>query len=349
MSHNQKYFVTAILIFMVIMMLQINVFAQKKCIFFSTQSPEEDRDTPLVTKLSEKYTVEVFSIDDLGGWVDTTKLKEYDFAFVSESIPSARGGGLKGAPIPLFMMELWGSKWDIMGWVPYNWNPDYYGTTEEDQNKITIVNDQHPLAAGFSFGTEIELISPLIPGSGPLTYSLPQIDFIQIATLSADPLKSIVFGIEKGTALFNNVNVNDGSLLTKNRVAAVGVMAGFYANITDDGWKLIDAGIQWITGTTSAIEENNNVNPFNYSLEQNYPNPFNPTTLIKFTLAKDEKVTLKVFNLLGVEVATLLDGKNISKGNHSVNFDAKDLVSGVYFYKLNTEKFTATKKMTLVK
>ncbi len=90
-----------------------------------------------------------------------------------------------------------------------------------------------------------------------------------------------------------------------------------------------------------------------YSLEQNYPNPFNPTTQIKFSLAEDSKVTLKVFDILGREVATILKG-NLTAGGHTVTFKASKLPSGVYIYKLEASgvdgsNFTSVKKMVLMK
>ncbi len=90
-----------------------------------------------------------------------------------------------------------------------------------------------------------------------------------------------------------------------------------------------------------------------YSLEQNYPNPFNPTTQINFSLAADSKVTLKIFDILGQEVATLLNG-NMLAGPHFVNFNASNLTSGVYLYRIDAtgadgSNFTAVKKMLLTK
>jgi hypothetical protein len=88
--------------------------------------------------------------------------------------------------------------------------------------------------------------------------------------------------------------------------------------------------------------------PVDFRLEQNYPNPFNPATVINFSIPKAANVTLKVYNTLGQEVATLIDGyKNAS--NYQVTFDASKLASGVYVYTLQAGDFSFSKKMMLVK
>jgi Secretion system C-terminal sorting domain len=88
--------------------------------------------------------------------------------------------------------------------------------------------------------------------------------------------------------------------------------------------------------------------PFEYSLHQNYPNPFNPSTEIRFDLKATQTVNLVVFNMLGKEVANLVN-RQMNAGSHSVSFNASDLSSGVYFYRIETEAFTSMKKMVLVK
>ncbi|PID62710.1 MAG: hypothetical protein CR986_00785 [Ignavibacteriae bacterium] len=100
---------------------------------------------------------------------------------------------------------------------------------------------------------------------------------------------------------------------------------------------------EWITG----INENNSlVNE--YQLSQNYPNPFNPSTKITFSLPMKEKVTLKIYDILGREIVTLLNEvRNI--GVHNINFDASNLTSGVYFYTLKTSHTMQTRKMLLIK
>ncbi|RKY95179.1 MAG: hypothetical protein DRQ13_07415 [Ignavibacteriae bacterium] len=86
----------------------------------------------------------------------------------------------------------------------------------------------------------------------------------------------------------------------------------------------------------------------NFSLEQNYPNPFNPNTSIKYTLAEQSPVSLKVFDILGNEVATLVNTTQ-GAGAYDVNFDAANLASGLYIYTLKAGNFTSTKKMMLLK
>jgi len=91
-----------------------------------------------------------------------------------------------------------------------------------------------------------------------------------------------------------------------------------------------------------------NILPAAYSLKQNYPNPFNPITAIKFILPEDGMVQMKVYNILGNEVATILNSF-YKAGEHTVNFNAADLSSGVYFYTIKSKNFTQTKKMMLLK
>ncbi|MBK8660416.1 MAG: T9SS type A sorting domain-containing protein [Ignavibacteriales bacterium] len=92
--------------------------------------------------------------------------------------------------------------------------------------------------------------------------------------------------------------------------------------------------------------------PNTFALNQNFPNPFNPSTKISFSLATDAKVTLSVYNVLGQEVATLVNG-TMSAGVHSVNFDASSLVSGLYIAKITAtgaaQNFTSNIKMMLNK
>ena len=86
-----------------------------------------------------------------------------------------------------------------------------------------------------------------------------------------------------------------------------------------------------------------------FSLEQNYPNPFNPSTVINFSVPKENTlVTLKVYNSLGEEIGTLIN-QVVPAGQHQVNFNARGLSSGVYFYTLTAGNFVDSKKMVVMK
>ncbi len=98
---------------------------------------------------------------------------------------------------------------------------------------------------------------------------------------------------------------------------------------------------------SNIIEVDNNT-LYNYSLKQNFPNPFNPATKINFSIAKKGNVNLTVFNALGQKISTLVNEEK-SPGNYTVLFDASNLPSGIYFYKLDSGKFTKVQKMLLLK
>jgi hypothetical protein len=99
---------------------------------------------------------------------------------------------------------------------------------------------------------------------------------------------------------------------------------------------------------TTGVQQKADEIPLRVSLQQNYPNPFNPSTIISYTLPLQTLVTLKVFNVLGQEVTTLVNGIN-NPGINSVNFDGSNLSSGIYFYKLQAGSYTEVKKLVLLK
>ncbi|MBI5731569.1 MAG: T9SS type A sorting domain-containing protein [Ignavibacteriales bacterium] len=111
-------------------------------------------------------------------------------------------------------------------------------------------------------------------------------------------------------------------------------------------------GSKYYTKTTMPLivkvdEKKNNI-PQEYELNQNYPNPFNPTTTINYQLPENSFVTIKVYDMLGKEVATLVN-ENKSAGYHRVNFNAGKLTSGVYVYTITANNFVQSKKMLLMK
>jgi hypothetical protein len=125
----------------------------------------------------------------------------------------------------------------------------------------------------------------------------------------------------------------------------------FYASVnlsaaSTDGKVIGDP--RWNYLGNNDVNDGGNQGPLTFSLNQNYPNPFNPSTKIAYTIPKVSNVTLKIFNLLGQVVATLVNERQEAK-SYVKEFDASRLSSGVYFYQINAGSFNATKKMILMK
>jgi hypothetical protein len=151
-----------------------------------------------------------------------------------------------------------------------------------------------------------------------------------------------------------------------NGFEKIGFVAGFGTSTEIHTYSYVDGSVQEgsytyrlkqvdFDGTFeySDVVEVDVLAPDVFALEQNYPNPFNPSTTINFSLAADSKVSLTVFDILGQEVANLING-NVAAGSHEINFNASNVNSGVYFYRINATavdgtNFTSVKKMILTK
>jgi len=148
-----------------------------------------------------------------------------------------------------------------------------------------------------------------------------------------------------GIYLSTNYGVNWTSVYT----TAASVYALAFAN-ANTGWAGASGGTiyKW-AGTLNGVNTINNSVPNSYTLEQNFPNPFNPTTTINYSIPKASIVTLKVYNALGVEVMTLVNGEFQSANNYTYTADFSKLSSGVYYYTIKAGDFSSTKKLMLVK
>jgi hypothetical protein len=143
---------------------------------------------------------------------------------------------------------------------------------------------------------------------------------------------------DSGTS-WNQVNSGLTDMVV-NGLAVSGT--NLFACINNGVWRRpLSQLIKSFGSTTSKL-------PQQFLLQQNYPNPFNPTTTIKYQLPAQSHVTLKVFDVLGREVATLLDGVE-QAGYKSVTFDASRLSSSVYFYRLQAGNYIETKKLLLLR
>ena len=115
-----------------------------------------------------------------------------------------------------------------------------------------------------------------------------------------------------------------------------------FGNGTDNVWLIkTDSNGNLETSTIVGL-------PTNYTLSQPYPNPFNPTTTIEFSIPQTEFVTVKVYNIAGHEITTLINDE-LSTGNHSIQWDGSHQPSGVYFVKIESISFVQTRKMVLLK
>jgi hypothetical protein len=143
--------------------------------------------------------------------------------------------------------------------------------------------------------------------------------------------------------------LNQGSPGIKE-VDTVGVIANNSFSYTIGATSVYHIVLQ--TSTTTNVVEKNTI-PYKFALRQNYPNPFNPSTTIRYSLQTASTVTLKIYDLLGREVATLANGMQ-SAGEYIARFDGSRFASGVYFYRLvavrpDGERFIDTEKMDLMK
>ena len=173
----------------------------------------------------------------------------------------------------------------------------------------------------------------------------------------------------QGNILINRLNTVEHKLQQGNKFVALIHMVLFKArvlilrissqitletyknlNYSSDGVidLIVDEEERQTAGTRESFDFKDLTTPKTYELSQNYPNPFNPSTTIEFTVPKDAAVTLKIYDVLGKEVATLVNEQKPT-GTYIVNWNASNFSSGLYFYKLTAGEFNQTKKMFMVK
>jgi hypothetical protein len=180
-------------------------------------------------------------------------------------------------------------------------------------------------ASNYGLSTGTSMATPHVAGAIAFMYSVAPLAWIQQYKLTPGPYSFIVKqkimqGVDIKPSMINTVsggrlNLNNSALLMQNIVG---------------------------------LGNQNTEIPSLFRLYQNYPNPFNPSTLIAFDMPKDGYASLKIFNALGQEVATLIDG-NIKAGVYQKIFNASALPSGIYFYKFQTDGYSDVRKMSLIK
>jgi photosystem II stability/assembly factor-like uncharacterized protein len=217
--------------------------------------------------------------------------------------------------------------------------------------------------------------------TGILNFSIVHALTISDSNLYAGTNPHIFFSTNKGTSW---ATIENGGLTSKDvwslAVNGTNLFAGTYNGgvflTTNNGisWRTVNDGMQDTSGYVFAfasngtylfaatghvwrrplsemvtgIEKEVNHVPSQYVLQQNYPNPFNPATTIFFSLPSKSSVSLKVFDIIGREVATLVS-EEMSAGNHTRQWNAVNMPSGIYFYRLQAGSFTDSKKLVLLR
>jgi hypothetical protein len=216
--------------------------------------------------------------------------------------------------------------------------------------RVEVGSDNQPVVCGFpnpnSFGSSFLKVD----GNGNIVWFNPDADssfsLMLHAKLIMDHDDNIYLTAGTLTQMaVCKVNSNGSSAWTVT-------MPSGYANDIVQG---DNNNIYVVGGNTAKINQggvttlsDDKPTPNGFILEQNYPNPFNPSTNISFRITTEEFVNLKVFNVLGIEIATLVN-EVLPAGSYNIKFNAEQINSGVYFYTLNTDNFKSTKKMILTK
>ncbi|MBN1633176.1 MAG: T9SS type A sorting domain-containing protein [Ignavibacteria bacterium] len=166
------------------------------------------------------------------------------------------------------------------------------------------------------------------------------------------PICYVIVSSTSATQCFKSIN-NGVTWTSMTFPAATGVnhFDIYYDNVTGfvTGYACSGTGqVYKLSEQITGIIDPNNEIPSDFILMQNYPNPFNPTTTIEYSTPKTAYVTVKVYNILGEEVTTLV-AEQKQAGNHAVTFDASNYSTGIYYYTLTADNFRETKKMILTK
>lgn len=212
--------------------------------------------------------------------------------------------------------------------------------------------------------TPISLQSPPTGTTIMVSQMDPTLVQFRWSSSTADPSVKYYFKIKRiglfpEFAYLSNNNGLDSSIsLRKSFLDSLATQMGTTGDSVRCQWRASATnGLDTVTTSaflvtirkiTIGINQISSITPEKFNLYNNYPNPFNPKTIIRFDIAKSQVVKLKIYNMLGEEITTLVD-QNLNPGSYSIDFDAGSLSSGMYFYRIETQDFSQTKRMVLVK
>ncbi|MBN2411903.1 chitobiase/beta-hexosaminidase C-terminal domain-containing protein [candidate division KSB1 bacterium] len=251
---------------------------------------------------------------------DAADALDKNLVIISESVNSGNvNTKFRNVNIPVLLWDPY--LYDDMGMTASAEGVDY-GIISK--SKLVISAPQHPAAAGLSATVQISSTER------EMTYGVPNTNADIIAVWEGDTDKAALFVYDKGAHM--------PGLTAPARRVGFFVKDGIASDLTDDGWKLFDAAVDWTLEKSSTDISKDNFLPVKYTLSQNYPNPFNPVTTIQYTIPVPSRIYLEIFNIRGQKIKTLTNSYH-SAGYYSVQWDGRNdfdqlAANGMYFYRL---------------
>jgi acetyl esterase/lipase len=258
-----------------------------------------------------------------------------DVILLSDTVNKNKiGDAYRDVLVPVMILET--GMFDKMGMTAVR----AYGI-ERSVERLTITNGEHPLSGGLGVGPQTVFSQP-----ASMNWGKPGEQAVKIASIDGDPEKVTIFAYESGSTMM------DGFIAPARRMGYF-IASSNVPVLTDASRQLLTAALAWLMDKESKVGSNVPVKPpQQFVLQQNYPNPFNPSTNITFSLAHDSHASVVIYNIQGQKITTLLE-QRLTLGHHTIQWNGLDITgkrvpSGVYFYKLQTDGSTITRKMVIV-
>ena len=268
------------------------------------------------------------------------------------------------AQIPNNGFENWTSG-EPDGWLTTNFPPLLVNVTQSNDSHTgnwavrgEVIDLMFPIPPFLNTGS---ITSPGFPISNKINVVRGYYKFSPVGGDNFFVAAEVGIATASDTTIIGSGAISTGDAVSQYEPFSINIV---YFQQDVPNWANITISIIDTSGTTSGhvgsamwvddfdavvgIDDPMSDNPTVYELYQNFPNPFNPTTTIKYSVAKTGNVKLAVYNLVGEEVKVLVSGQ-VDAGFYEMNFDASDLPSGVYFYRLQAGSFVETKKMILLR
>ena len=269
------------------------------------------------------------------GNTQSSDAANYDMIFVHEHISSsAVGDKFKNEPTPVMSTEFYIS--DDMAFSGSTGDTDFGQIGADPGSDFLFVEEvEHPITEGFSGEVVV------YDGPGNMGFAVIGGDGVSLLSNPDNPDQSMLYTFEEGSADIN------GDEVPARRVFFF-TFDLFESIMTDDAWTLFDRSVKWVLGIEDTRVDYRPNRPESFHLAQNHPNPFNPVTTIQYDISNTVHVKLDVFNARGEKVAMLVNEQQAA-GSYTHTFDASELSSGIYLYRLQAGDQIVTKKMVLAR